>query len=83
MKLSTRARYGTRALLGIVLHWDEEPVLLKDIKQSQQIPLRYLERLIRPPVQVETTKTTRGTRGEVSLINPSKDGMLKRDNPAP
>ncbi|GAI94145.1 unnamed protein product, partial [marine sediment metagenome] len=39
MKLSTRGRYGTRALLDLALH-EEGPVLLKDIAQRQQISLQ-------------------------------------------
>lgn len=76
MKLSTRARYGTRALLELALHWDEEPVLLKDIAQSQQIPLSYLEHLISPLVQAGIVKSTRGTRGGVSLLRPPKEVKL-------
>ena len=48
MKLSTRGRYGTRALLDLALHRQEEPVSLKDIASRQQISLAYLEHLITP-----------------------------------
>jgi DNA-binding IscR family transcriptional regulator len=34
MKLSTRARYGTRALLGIVLHWDEVKKAVDSVLES-------------------------------------------------
>ncbi|MBI3040690.1 MAG: Rrf2 family transcriptional regulator, partial [Chloroflexi bacterium] len=37
MKLSTKGQYGTRMLLDLALHEEEEPVLLKDIAQRQQI----------------------------------------------
>ena len=68
MKLSTRSRYGARALLELSLHRGEGPVLLRDIARSQQIPLPYLERLIRPLVKAGIIKTIRGTRGGVLLI---------------
>ena len=48
MKLSTRGRYGTRALLDLALRSDESPVHLKDIARRQQISLPYLEHLITP-----------------------------------
>jgi Rrf2 family cysteine metabolism transcriptional repressor len=48
MKLSTRGRYGTRALLDLALHHANEPVALKDIAERQQISLPYLEHLIKP-----------------------------------
>lgn len=76
MKLSTRARYGTKALLELALHWGEEPVLLKDISQRQQIPLPYLEHLISPLVQAGIIKGTRGTRGGVSLLKPPREIIL-------
>ena len=76
MKLSTRARYGTKALLELALHRGEEPVLLKDIAQRQQIPLPYLEHLISPLVQAGIVKTTRGTRGGVSLLRPPEEIIL-------
>jgi len=76
VKLSTRARYGTKALLELALHWGEEPVLLKDIAQRQQIPLPYLEHLIGPLVQAGIVKSTRGTRGGVSLLKPPKEVIL-------
>ena len=76
MKLSARARYGTRALLELALHWGEEPVLLKDVAQRQQIPLPYLEHLIGPLVQAGIVKSTRGIRGGVSLFKPPEEVIL-------
>jgi len=76
VKLSTRARYGTKALLELALHWGEKPILLKDIAQRQQIPLSYLEHLIGPLVQAGIVKSTRGTRGGVSLLRPPREVKL-------
>jgi DNA-binding IscR family transcriptional regulator len=36
MKLSTRGRYGTRALLDIAVNQQDSPVSLKDIARRQQ-----------------------------------------------
>lgn len=76
MKLSTRARYGTRVLLELSLHWGDGPVLLKDISQRQQIPLPYLQQLIRPLVKEGIIKTTRGARGGISLLKLPKEVRL-------
>ena len=67
MKLSTRARYGTRALLDLALHEGKGPVLLKNIAQRQQISLRYLEHLVTPLIAGGILRSTRGPRGGVSL----------------
>ena len=70
MKLSTRGRYGTRALLELALHQGEEPVLLKDIAHKQQISLSYLEHLISPLLTGGIIRSTRGTGGGISLARP-------------
>jgi Rrf2 family protein len=76
MKISTRGRYVTRALLDLALHKGEEPVLLKDIAQRQQISLRYLEHLITPLIAAGIVQSTRGPKGGVSLIKPPEEIRL-------
>ena len=76
MKLSTRGRYGTRALLDLALHREEGPVLLRDIAQRQQISLPYLEHLIAPLIAGGIIRSTRGTRGGVSLAKPPEEIRL-------
>lgn len=67
MRISTRARYATRALLDLALHQDESPVLLKDIARRQQFSLRYLENLINPLISAGIVRSARGPRGGVWL----------------
>ncbi len=76
MKLSTRAQYATRALLDLAIHQKEEPVLLRDIAQRQQISLRYLEHLITPLIAAGIVLSTRGPRGGVSLAKPPEEIRL-------
>ena len=76
MKLSTRARYATRALLDLALHRAEEPVLLRDIAQRQQISLLYLEHLISPLIAAGIVRSTRGAKGGVSLVKPPEEIRL-------
>jgi Rrf2 family cysteine metabolism transcriptional repressor len=72
MKLSTRARYGTRIVLELALHWGKGPMLLKEIARRQEIPLPYLQQLIGPLVKAGIVTTTRGSRGGISLLKPPK-----------
>jgi len=67
MKLSTRARYGTRALLEIALRGEDTPVLLKDIAARQNISLAYLEQLMAPLVAGGLVTSTKGPKGGISL----------------
>jgi Rrf2 family protein len=70
MKLSTRGRYATRALLDLALHQGKTPIQLKDIAQRQEISLRYLEHLITPLIIAGIIQSTRGPRGGVTLAKP-------------
>ena len=76
MKLSTRAQYGTRALLDLALHWKEGPVLLKDIARRQRISLSYLQHLIALLVAAGIVRSTRGTGGGVWLAKSPKEIKL-------
>ncbi len=76
MKLSTRGRYGTQALLELALHQGEGPVLLKDIAQRQQISLQYLEHLITPLIAGGIVRSTRGAKGGVWLAKPPTEIRL-------
>jgi Rrf2 family cysteine metabolism transcriptional repressor len=76
MKLSTRARYGTRALLDIALHGKNGPVLLKDVARRQEISTMYLEHLITPLIAAGIVRSTRGARGGVWLAKPPEEIKL-------
>jgi Rrf2 family cysteine metabolism transcriptional repressor len=76
VKLSTKARYGTRALLELALRQGEEPVFLKDIARRQQISLPYLEHLITPLIAGGIMRSTKGPRGGVSLAKSPKEIKL-------
>ena len=73
MKLSTRTRYGTRALLELALRNDDTPVFLKDIAKQQGISLAYLEQLMSPLVAGGIIRSTKGPRGGVALARPPEE----------
>ena len=76
MKLSTRGRYGVRALLELSMHLGEGPVSLKDIARNQEISLQYLEHLITPLLAGGLIKSTRGAKGGISLAKAPGDIRL-------
>ena len=76
MKLSTRARYGTRALLDLAIQGSGEPVSLKDIAKRQQISLQYLEHLMTPLIAAGLVRSVRGPKGGVMLAKPPEKIML-------
>lgn len=44
--LSSRARYATRALLHLAIRGEQGPVLIQEISDSQNIPLKYLQQIL-------------------------------------
>jgi Rrf2 family transcriptional regulator, cysteine metabolism repressor len=76
MKLSTKGRYGTRALLDLALRETDEPVPLKDIARRQRIQIRYLENLITPLIAHGILRSYRGNKGGVSLAKSPREIKL-------
>ena len=76
MKLSTRTRYGTRALLELALQEGKGPVFLKDIAKKQQISLAYLEHLITPLIAGGIIRSIKGPKGGVTLARKPRDIKL-------
>ncbi len=67
MKLSTKGRYGVRALIDIALHGDAGPVMLKDIGCRQGVSAQYLEHLMAPLIRAGILRSVRGPRGGMML----------------
>jgi Rrf2 family cysteine metabolism transcriptional repressor len=77
MKISTRARYGTRAMLDLALHQGQGPVMVKNIAERQQISRRYLEQLLFTLKLAGMVRSTRGNRGGFTLAKkPSQITIL-------
>lgn len=73
VKLSTRGRYGTRALLELAINQHEGLTLLKDIAEKQKISQRYLEHVIRPLVAGGILRSIRGAGGGIALAKPPEE----------
>jgi Rrf2 family transcriptional regulator, cysteine metabolism repressor len=76
MKISTRARYGTRAMLDLALHYEDGTIMVKDVAQRQQLSGRYLEQLLFNLKLSGMVRSTRGTRGGFSLAKPPSEIRL-------
>ncbi len=67
MHLSTRSRYGTRAMLELALNGKKQTVNLKDIAEKQQISVRYLGHLFVILKSANLVRSVRGARGGYRL----------------
>ncbi len=76
MKISTKIRYGTRAMLELALNYGKGPVDLKEIAKKEDISLKYLEQVIVPLKAAGLLKATRGSRGGYSLAKPPSEISL-------
>ncbi len=72
MKLSTRTRYGLRAILELAIQHDKEPLKIKTIARRQEISRKYLEQLISMLKSSGIVKSVRGPKGGYFLAkNPA------------
>lgn len=76
MKLSTKIRYGTRAILELASRFGEGPIELKEIARSQEISIKYLEQVIIPLRTAGMVKSARGSKGGYSLAKPPSEICL-------
>ena len=63
MKLSTKGRYGVKAMVDLAIHHGEKPVSIKIISQRQDISEYYLEQLFSPLRRAGLIKSIRGAQG--------------------
>lgn len=70
MKLSTRSRYGTRAMLEIARCYNKNPINRKDIIRHQRIPTEYLANILLTLKGRGLINTSRGASGGYSLSRP-------------
>ncbi|MDA8227263.1 MAG: Rrf2 family transcriptional regulator [Desulfitobacterium hafniense] len=63
MKLSTKGRYGVKAMFDLAQHMGEAPVSLKSIAERQGLSEHYLEQLISGLRKAGLVKSIRGAQG--------------------
>ena len=70
MKLSTRTRYGSRALVEIALGYPERAICVREIAQNQRISPKYLEQIIAELKLAGLVRPIRGMHGGYTLTRP-------------
>ncbi len=73
MKLSTRGRYGLRALTDLAIHQDGSPVTLADIALRQNISDGYLESIFSMLKKNGIVRSVKGAGGGYLLARSAAD----------
>lgn len=73
MKLSTKGRYGLRALIDLAQSGEEGPVSITSISDRQNISERYLEQLMGMLKKSGLVKSIRGAGGGYVLAKDASD----------
>ncbi|MBM4024891.1 MAG: Rrf2 family transcriptional regulator [Planctomycetes bacterium] len=76
MKLSTRTRYGMRAIIELAQHEGKRPLQLKAIADRQDISVKYLEQLMSLLRASGFVRSVRGSKGGYVLARPAGDVRL-------
>lgn len=73
MKLSTKSRYGLRAMIDLASREGDEPVSLSSVAQSQRISEAYLEQLFSKLKKAGLITSSRGAQGGYKLACDPKE----------
>ncbi|GAA0722063.1 Rrf2 family transcriptional regulator [Clostridium malenominatum] len=73
MKLSTKGRYGVKAMVDLAINCGDEPVSIKTISERQNISEYYLEQLFAVLRKGDIIKSIRGAQGGYILSREPKD----------
>jgi Rrf2 family cysteine metabolism transcriptional repressor len=70
MRITTRSRYGLRALLYLARRPEPGPAPLSEIAGAEEIPQAFLERILAQLRDAGLVRTTRGAAGGYELARP-------------
>lgn len=76
MKLSTKTRYGIRAVVELAENYSNEPVQLKTIAKNQDISIKYLEQIMALLKSSGIVTSERGAKGGYLLAKPPNEIKL-------
>ena len=76
MKVSTRSRYGLRALMELAREFGKGPVFMDTIAKRQDLSRKYLHALLTLLKAQGLVESTRGARGGYHLARPPEEIRL-------
>ena len=73
MKISTKGKYGLRAMIDLAQYSEQEAVSISSIAQRQKISERYLEQLVAKLKKAGLVVSTRGAAGGYRLARSASE----------
>lgn len=73
LKLSTKGRYGLRAMIDLARHHGEGPVLVRSIAERHEVSSKYLHALLASLKAAKLVRSVRGSGGGYTLARPDQD----------
>lgn len=77
MKISTKGRYGTRAMIDIAENYGSGPVSLRQLTERQCLSLKYMEQIIPLLKSSGLIRSARGARGGYVLARKPSEISLR------
>lgn len=78
IRLSTKVRYGARAMVDICLNCGAAPVLARDVARRQGVSKKYLDSLLRELTTKGLLRSQRGAGGGFVLARPAAEISMKQ-----
>ncbi|MBE5780750.1 MAG: Rrf2 family transcriptional regulator [Clostridiales bacterium] len=73
MKISTKGRYGLKAVFEIAQSYGQAPVSVRAISEKHEISEQYLEQLFKKLRSAGIVRSIRGAQGGYELTRPPKE----------
>lgn len=67
MNITTRGKYGVKAMFELALRYGNGPVPLRQVAEQQRLPEHYLEQLMAPLRKAGLVRSVRGAQGGYML----------------
>lgn len=74
--ISSRAKYATRALLYLCTHGRSEPILIQEVAEAENIPLKYLQQILAALKVGGFVQSRKGPGGGYALARAPRDITL-------
>ncbi|MCM8771592.1 MAG: Rrf2 family transcriptional regulator [Candidatus Omnitrophica bacterium] len=77
MKISTRTRYGLRALIDLGVYYKGKPIFVKDIAKRQNLSERYLEHIMLTLKKAGILRSAKGGKGGYAFLRDPSEIKIK------